>query len=885
MFMRGATMRNSVLYQVGHYGLLWKFIAHKCVYHPNDNAYFIIDCGNMSHTTFSFLMTRQNNYFGTIIPYNDLSLFCFENTVDDLKKKVISFFDSLFSKINIQPEGFISIYSGSGARNAFSAYLSLKRIPFIMCDLGVQTILQRNRPPMIVKTPGQQIYTELMNETDASYFKNECVSGIIWFGDHPEQLSNSDLVVDTKQLINELNSKDLSELIKFFNLDKYSSEEESVVVSYNSSWVLTSKKISNRFFHYIFKLLMDHCVVGNRNIMLKPHPNFEFDISCLNAEYPFASCFPAYVPSELIGLSNKISEVISTGSGFSTIVETKVFDFSSDIFDFILVIHKIFLITEYIGKFSDINLLLPNSERTLVQKISEYCYGRCINYNPESKCVLCHNGDINTIVKRYHPDSIIDLDPHSIMSSELNYILSTISVDITNDIYHSRQIIAIYSTDEISVDHNQTLARSKTKITVSNVPSNLAKLIIDRDLDRRLNYYKSYHYKNQCDYSNSAICLLKASQGNSFVNEVVDCLLKTKDIDCRKKAYDLTLSNAIQNDSISSWLMIARMYKNGIGVDKNIPMAYDCYWYLSNKDNSYVNELITLRLSMDKDYRDNKLFDYCLDSVESNPAISLSLARLLSKGVGVEKNLEKSIQWYDRYLKLDYSVCSEYINVLLELSTADSERKGYELCSSAIYIDSKSMVSLSHFYKKGIVVQKDLNKALEYLEMAVSSGVSSAKYEYYDLLLMNSSKESIKKLVELLECDAVTGDPRSIGRLARLYRDGIGVDKDVEHAISLMKEASDKGILTWDIELVDLLLSTDDDKKHNDAITHALKYKNEQKMIIRLARAYSSSKYVYDFDKSVYYYEMYLEKNKSRRIKDELSALLRKESDVNSALR
>ncbi len=61
-------------------------------------------------------------------------------------------------------------------------------------------------------------------------------------------------------------------------------------------------------------------------------------------------------------------------------------------------------------------------------------------------------------------------------------------------------------------------------------------------------------------------------------------------------------------------------------------------------------------------------------------------------------------------------------------------------------------------------------------------------------MLSINTDDSLSTLVDFLRCQYKKGDSGSIGRLARCYRDGIGVDKDTVRAYQLMMEAAEKGL-------------------------------------------------------------------------------------------
>ena len=89
--------------------------------------------------------------------------------------------------------------------------------------------------------------------------------------------------------------------------------------------------------------------------------------------------------------------------------------------------------------------------------------------------------------------------------------------------------------------------------------------------------------------------------------------------------------------------------------------------------------------------------------------------------------------------------------------------------------------------------------------------------EFFDILWKRGLIDDLREAFEVSSAFSSLGDGPATGRLARAYRDGKGVDKDIEKAIEFMRIAGEKGVGWAKNELVDMLMT--DDINHNEALT------------------------------------------------------------------
>ncbi|RXJ86190.1 tetratricopeptide repeat protein [Arcobacter sp. CECT 8985] len=141
----------------------------------------------------------------------------------------------------------------------------------------------------------------------------------------------------------------------------------------------------------------------------------------------------------------------------------------------------------------------------------------------------------------------------------------------------------------------------------------------------------------------------------------------------------------------------------------------------------------------------------------------------------------------DPIIRLDYKEAKKY----LEEGVKHNSRKCMNL--------------LGVFYKKGLGVKKDMEKAVQYFKPIAKY----EKYAGYHLAKYYENKKMYKKAAKYFEYSAKQGKASSQIELGILYEKGLGVPKDVEKAILYYQDAyankndtEDKDVAAYNIGLV-----------------------------------------------------------------------------------
>ena len=226
-------------------------------------------------------------------------------------------------------------------------------------------------------------------------------------------------------------------------------------------------------------------------------------------------------------------------------------------------------------------------------------------------------------------------------------------------------------------------------------------------------------------------------------------------------------------------------------------------------------------------------------------------------GKGVEVDLEKAADLMRCVVNKNTKWQHELLEILWKRGTMESnEEVRYIVESLSNNGDAEAMVRLSRMYRHGKGIEKNQDKAIEWLEKAVKKD-SKWELELVDNLLETNSLDNHIKAYGICIPLAELGDSRAAEGIGRIYRDGKGVNKNIDNAIKYMRVASEGGIQQARNALVSMLLNRGKDDDLKEALGIAsdfLKYENPG-LAVHLSRMYRDGKGV---EKSINYAIKYM---------------------------
>jgi len=180
-------------------------------------------------------------------------------------------------------------------------------------------------------------------------------------------------------------------------------------------------------------------------------------------------------------------------------------------------------------------------------------------------------------------------------------------------------------------------------------------------------------------------------------------------------------------------------------------------------------------------------------------------------------------------------------------------------------------ISVSKKYKEGTKGIQNLGLSKYWIKKAVDQGVKRAENDLFDILWVIGTQESYSEMIQVATTFANAGDGGAMGRLGRAYRDGKGVEKDLNKAAEWMGKAVDKNVTWMRNELFDVLLKIDtpESRKEMISVISAHVESGDGGAMLRLGRAYRDGKGVEkDLNKAAEWMGKAVDKNVT--CKDEL---------------
>lgn len=183
------------------------------------------------------------------------------------------------------------------------------------------------------------------------------------------------------------------------------------------------------------------------------------------------------------------------------------------------------------------------------------------------------------------------------------------------------------------------------------------------------------------------------------------------------------------------------------------------------------------------------------------------ISLMYRKGIGIEKNLDYSIEWIRKAVEShEYMSWNELVDCLLERGTEEDLAEAFSIATDFAADGAPGInIRLARMYRDGKGTARDLDKAIESMQIAYQNEEQWSWNELIDLLNRRSGIYLDRAYAIALDY-AERGDPGANVRLARMHYSGRGAEKNLDKAIEIMRVAADKGNKYGMNELVDYLL-------------------------------------------------------------------------------
>ncbi len=293
------------------------------------------------------------------------------------------------------------------------------------------------------------------------------------------------------------------------------------------------------------------------------------------------------------------------------------------------------------------------------------------------------------------------------------------------------------------------------------------------------------------DLNKAAEWMRKACSGNhGWTNELFDVLWRIGTPESYKEMNGVARSRAAEGDA-GALGRIGRMYRDGRGEDKDLDKAAEWMRKAYAKNHAWANELFDVLWKMGTPEADEEMLEIIgVRASEGDSGAIVRMGRAYRDGKGVKKDVEKAAEWMRKAHAKNHSWDNELFDVLWRTGTPEAfEEMNGLIGSRASEGDPNAMGRVGRMYRDGKGEEKNLIKAAEWMRKANAKNSVWAN-ELFDVLWNIDDPKIHKEMLSLVEGLAGKGDAGSMLRLARMYRDGKGVEKDVEKAVELLEKAS-----------------------------------------------------------------------------------------------
>lgn len=363
-------------------------------------------------------------------------------------------------------------------------------------------------------------------------------------------------------------------------------------------------------------------------------------------------------------------------------------------------------------------------------------------------------------------------------------------------------------TDTIKIDENKALKYLEKGCELDNADScrSLGHYFNKKNENRNLEKASSY-YKKACELGDGASCtsngLLYSSKDElgeepSMANIYYEKACQLKDpFGCVQLAYNYELGTGVtQNYEKANELlngackvvpsiscgMLAWNYKNGLGIEKNLNKAVELYTKACRLlDSDSCVELGKILKSgeagfVDKDAA-NKIFTHACDDLK------YGLGCFEMGMNNFSENPEKSIDWISKGCDLKDDLSCVILNVYFKYT---NPTKALEAVKKGCEKEGKNSCSiLADYYKKGIYIEKNIDKAISLYQKSCDSNIAPACTNLAELLENKHDKNKANNIIDILQKACNLEDGAGCIFLGFMNERGLEITKNINKAQEL----------------------------------------------------------------------------------------------------
>jgi TPR repeat protein len=236
---------------------------------------------------------------------------------------------------------------------------------------------------------------------------------------------------------------------------------------------------------------------------------------------------------------------------------------------------------------------------------------------------------------------------------------------------------------------------------------------------------------------------------------------------------------------------LGRAYRDGKGVPQDLEIAAE--WMRKAYDNclEWSDELFDIlwRINTPESLEEMISMITPFAELEDGNAM-IRLGRAYRDGKGVPQDLEIAAEWMRKAADKNITDAGDDLSYILRTI----EKKQNVIYNMSNKENGNAMIRLGRAYRDGKGVQQNLEIAAEWMRKAVDKKIRFANIELFDILWMINTPESLEEMISMITPFAELEDGNAMIRLGRAYRDGKGVQQNLEIAAAWIIKAAEKDV-------------------------------------------------------------------------------------------
>ncbi len=780
-----------VLYSIEHGGHILNLLYHRLIVHSDDSAVLLVNTAQAN----SLRSLNFNQLFEKVLFYNGDSFYKCNSEIETIEK-MNCYFTDLLRKNNIDLGLFSKIYVQGDCLDPLAVYLSISKIDCVIMESSTGDFRNKWKYEQSYKVGTISVY----------YYNLQKRYCVLCAENRPSVLYGGENGFDYDNAPKALSENDKKLVFECFNVcpDSFNTLPDNLLLTNSSG--STSLILSDRYeLSLMYQIMCDYFVPVNEKILIKPHPQFEdisiffpttyyekrtYDVALFNLS---ATNFKRVISIKTTSLSkipSKYNSSISLGYSFF-----KYFAFMDGLF-FVSRILKMLRISSVSSVLSNDKLFYEPLTNVLGIKIKGLGNSRA-----RTLLSIFPNFDLN--FDTYIVLSETGVDPPSYpFRYKLNlyfqsfYDSSVVQYSYSINIFTKRPDFHEKLLDFSSVFYSKYRLGS---VVITSGGAEDALGILSQHADSKQRFLSDlsssdcawlawYQSRNQF---NAGLVLNGVLGHNRFSDEArdendyikrnasqltnVQFLLK----ECSRgipEAHYLLADYYLKND-LSDLEFISKNLKLSMPKLTNaVPKLFDVLWRIATEE-AYAEAFLLAKKHADM----------------GDSSMMGRLARAYRDGKGTTRNLDEAAKWMRKASRAGISWASdELFDILWSIGTENSLSEMIEVIQPlADAGNGESIARLGKAYFIGKGVKQDYSKSAALLRLAVDKRVSWAVPKLFDVLWRIATEDAYAEAFLLAKKHADMGDSSMMGRLARAYRDGRGINSNYGKAAYWMcKSAS-----------------------------------------------------------------------------------------------